>query len=101
MQVIQYQSFGQSDVLALAEVAQPQISNDNEVLIQVKSASVNPLDMKIRMGFMQKMRPVSLPFVPGLDVAGIVIATGTALAALRLAMKSWQPLWQGLMPNMW
>lgn len=84
MQVIQYQSFGQSDVLALAEVAQPQISNDNEVLIQVKSASVNPLDMKIRMGFMQKMRPVQLPFIPGLDAAGIVIAVGTGVSRFKV-----------------
>lgn len=83
MQVIQYQSFGQSDVLALAEVAQPQISNDNEVLIQVKAASVNPLDMKIRMGFMQKMRPVQLPFIPGLDVAGVVIAVGAGVSRFK------------------
>lgn len=83
MQVIQYQSFGQSDVIALAEVAQPQISNDNEVLIQVKAASVNPLDMKIRMGFMQKMRPVQLPFIPGLDAAGIVVAVGAAVSRFK------------------
>ena len=84
MQVIQYQSFGQSDVLALAEVAQPQISNDNEVLIQVKAASVNPLDMKIRMGFMQKMRPVQLPFTPGLDAAGIVVAVGAGVSRFKV-----------------
>lgn len=83
MQTIQYQSFGQSDVLALDEVAQPQISNDNEVLIQVKAASVNPLDIKIRMGFMQKMRPVQLPFTPGLDAAGIVVAVGAAVSRFK------------------
>ncbi|MDX2070087.1 MAG: NADP-dependent oxidoreductase [Haliscomenobacter sp.] len=84
MQTIQYQSFGQSDVLALAEVAQAQISNDNEVLIQVKAASVNPLDIKIRMGFMQKMRPVQLPFTPGLDAAGIVVAVGAAVSRFKV-----------------
>lgn len=84
MQVIQYQSFGQSDVLALVEVAQPQISNDNEVLIQVKAASVNPLDMKIRMGFMQKMRPVQLPYTPGLDAAGTVVAVGAAVSRFKV-----------------
>lgn len=76
MKVIQYQAFGQSDVVALAEVAPPQIINDNDVLIQVKAASINPLDIKIRMGFMQKMRPVELPYTPGLDAAGIVVAVG-------------------------
>lgn len=45
-------------------------------MIQVKAASVNPLDIKIRMGCMQQMRPVQLPFTPGLDAAGIVVAVG-------------------------
>ena len=84
MQTIQYQSFGQSDVLALAEVAQPQISNDKDVLFRVKAASVNPLDIKIRMGFMQKMSPVQLPFTPGLDVAGIVVAVGTGVSCFKV-----------------
>jgi NADPH:quinone reductase-like Zn-dependent oxidoreductase len=84
MQVIQYQSFGQSDVLALAEVAAPQISTENDVLIQVKAASVNPLDMKIRMGFMQAMRPVQLPFTPGLDAAGIVTAVGSGVSRFKV-----------------
>ena len=84
MQVIQYQSFGQSDVLALAEVAAPQISTENDVLIQVKAASINPLDMKIRMGFMQAMRPVQLPFTPGLDAAGIVTAVGSGVSRFKV-----------------
>lgn len=84
MQVIQYQSFGQSDVLALAEVAQPQISSDKDVLIQVRAASVNPLDIKIRMGFMQQMRPVQLPFTPGLDVAGTVVAVGAGVSDFKV-----------------
>jgi NADPH:quinone reductase-like Zn-dependent oxidoreductase len=84
MQVIQYQSFGQSDVLALTDVAQPKISSENDVLIQVKTASINPLDMKIRMGFMQQMRPVQLPFTPGLDAAGIVVAVGEGVSRFKI-----------------
>jgi NADPH:quinone reductase-like Zn-dependent oxidoreductase len=84
MQAIQYQSFGPSDVLVVAEVPPPQINNDNEVLIQVKAASVNPLDIKIRMGFMQKMRPVQLPFTPGLDAAGIVVAVGAGVHRFKV-----------------
>lgn len=83
MKVIQYQAFGQSNVVALAEVAPPQIINDNDVLIQVKAASINPLDIKIRMGFMQKMRPVELPYTPGLDAAGIVVAVGAGVSRFK------------------
>jgi NADPH:quinone reductase-like Zn-dependent oxidoreductase len=65
-------------------VAAPQISTENDVLIQVKAASINPLDMKIRMGFMQAMRPVQLPFTPGLDAAGIVTAVGSGVSRFKV-----------------
>ncbi|GGH07114.1 NADPH:quinone oxidoreductase [Mucilaginibacter phyllosphaerae] len=77
MKVVQYKAYGNSDVIELADVPTPEIRSENQVLIQVKAASVNPLDIKIRNGIMQKIRPVSLPFIPGADVAGIVMATGS------------------------
>jgi NADPH:quinone reductase-like Zn-dependent oxidoreductase len=76
MKAIQYLNFGKSEVIALNEIPQPEIKTPDDVLIQVKAASINPLDMKIRMGFMQQMRPVELPFTPGLDASGIVVAFG-------------------------
>jgi NADPH:quinone reductase-like Zn-dependent oxidoreductase len=83
MKAIQYKAFGNSDVIEVAEIPQPEIKNENEVLIQVKAASVNPLDIKFRNGIMQKMRPINLPYIPGADVAGIVIATGNKVTAFK------------------
>jgi NADPH:quinone reductase-like Zn-dependent oxidoreductase len=79
MKAIQYKAFGGSAMIELVEIPTPEIKNENDVLIQVKAASVNPLDMKIRMGYMQKMRPVQLPFFPGLDASGIIVAVGTGV----------------------
>src|SRR5437868_155733 len=83
MKAIQYKAFGNSNVIEVVEIPQPEINNENEVLIQVKAASVNPLDIKLRNGIMQQTRPVSLPFVPGADVAGIVIATGEKVTQFK------------------
>jgi NADPH:quinone reductase-like Zn-dependent oxidoreductase len=83
MKAIQYKAFGNSNVIEVAEVPQPEISNENQVLIQVKAASVNPLDIKLRSGIMQQIRPVSLPFVPGADVAGIVVAAGEKVTQFK------------------
>jgi NADPH:quinone reductase-like Zn-dependent oxidoreductase len=83
MKAILYKAFGNSNVIEVAEVPQPEISNENQVLIQVKAASVNPLDIKLRSGIMQEIRPVSLPFVPGADVAGIVVATGEKVTQFK------------------
>jgi NADPH:quinone reductase-like Zn-dependent oxidoreductase len=84
MKAIQYKAFGNSDVMELVNISTPEIKQEHEVLIQVKAASVNPLDMKIRLGYMQKMRPVELPFVPGLDVAGVVVAVGTGVTRVKV-----------------
>ncbi|SDP76063.1 NADPH:quinone reductase [Mucilaginibacter sp. OK268] len=83
MKAIQYKAFGNSNVIELVEVPQPEINNENQVLIQVKAASVNPLDIKLRSGIMQQIRPVNLPFVPGADVAGIVVATGEKVTQFK------------------
>lgn len=84
MKAIQHKDFGNSDVIALVEVPKPTIQTPDDILIQVKAASVNPLDFKIRMGYMQKMRPVQLPFTPGLDAAGIVVAVGENVESFKI-----------------
>jgi NADPH:quinone reductase-like Zn-dependent oxidoreductase len=83
MKAIQYNAFGNSGVIALAEIPKPAITDENEVLIQVKAASVNPLDIKLRGGSMQQTRPVNLPFTPGADVAGIVVAIGDKVTKFK------------------
>ena len=84
MKAIQYNDFGTSDVITLAEIPAPEIKNEFDVLIKVKAASVNPLDIKIRLGYMQKIRPVQLPFTPGLDVSGVVTAIGAAVTNFKI-----------------
>jgi NADPH:quinone reductase-like Zn-dependent oxidoreductase len=56
-------------------VPEPQISG-NTVLIAATSASVNPIDWKLRSGVMQKVYPLSLPAILGRDVSGIVRSVG-------------------------
>lgn len=84
MKAIQYHAFGGSEVIEVVEIPSPEITHGNEVLIKVKAASVNPLDMKIRQGFMQKMRPVELPFTPGLDASGVVEAIGENVTSVKV-----------------
>jgi NADPH:quinone reductase-like Zn-dependent oxidoreductase len=83
MKAIQYNAFGNSEVIEVVEIPKPEIKNENEVLIQVKAASVNPLDIKLRSGSMQQVRPINLPFIPGADVAGIVVATGKKVTQFK------------------
>lgn len=72
MKSIVLKDFGSVDNLVYKELPMPSI-NDDEVLIQVKAISINPVDVKTRSG---KGRAAKLkdenPIVLGWDVSGIV-----------------------------
>jgi NADPH:quinone reductase-like Zn-dependent oxidoreductase len=87
MKVIQYRTYGSSDVIELVEVPIPSIQSENEVLVKVKAAGINPIDMKIRMGFMKEIRPVEMPFIPGGEASGIIAAVGAGVTKFKLGDK--------------
>lgn len=83
MKAVQINSFGDRSVLTLNDVAIPTPA-DNEVLIKVKSASVNPVDWKIREGYLQPMLNHPLPLTLGWDVSGVVAAIGANVSSFKL-----------------
>lgn len=74
MNAIVVRQNGGPEVLKLDQAPQPQ-PKDDEVLIRVMAAGVNPVDAFIRAGRFGKGQ---LPYIPGMDVAGVVETTGTA-----------------------
>ncbi|MCE7039046.1 NADP-dependent oxidoreductase [Dyadobacter sp. CY312] len=84
MKAIQYRTYGDSDVIEQVEVPIPTIQNEKDVLIQVKAAGVNPIDIKIRMGFMKTARPVEMPFTPGGEASGVIVAIGDNVSAFSV-----------------
>ncbi|ASU33972.1 NADP-dependent oxidoreductase [Mucilaginibacter xinganensis] len=83
MKAIQFETYGDSGVLQLKEVNKPQ-PGENEILIKVAATTVNPFDMKIRSGSMQKMIPLNLPWIPGSDAAGTIEAAGSGVSRLKV-----------------
>ena len=81
MKAIVYRSFGSPDVLRLEEIEKP-VPDDNQVLIRVRAASVNPLDWHYMEGtpYLARMMGFGLlkPKVIrlGVDYAGTVEAVG-------------------------
>jgi NADPH:quinone reductase-like Zn-dependent oxidoreductase len=78
-----YERFGGPDVLTLAEVKVP-VPQRGQVLVKVRAAGVNPLDVKIRRGDLAGQFPVRFPITPGLDVAGVVAALGADVSGLAV-----------------
>lgn len=85
MKVVEISSFGAADVLQIAEIESPTTLADNEVLIDVKAAGINRPDIIQRLG-MYPPPPGASP-IPGLEVAGIVKATGRNVSAYSVGDK--------------
>jgi NADPH:quinone reductase-like Zn-dependent oxidoreductase len=83
MKAIQYTAFGNSSVLKLNEVSKPSIGEE-EVLVRLAATTVNPFDMKVRSGAMQKMLNVQVPYTPGSDIAGVVEAIGDKVTRIKI-----------------
>lgn len=75
MRAITYSRYGGSDVLELTDLPTPKVGPDS-VLVRVRAASVNPVDWKMRQGYLDQVMDVTFPAVPGWDVAGVVERVG-------------------------
>ncbi|KAB2833280.1 MAG: alcohol dehydrogenase catalytic domain-containing protein, partial [Candidatus Dadabacteria bacterium] len=73
MKAIRYHEFGEVDVLKYEDVPEPEFGDD-DVLVRVRAASLNHLDLRLRSG--KSPRPVDLPHIGGVDIAGDVERVG-------------------------
>lgn len=76
MKAVRFHEYGGSEKLAVETVARPEPRPD-EVLVKVRYAGVNPVDWKIRAGYLKSFMPVSLPHIPGIDFFGTVAELGS------------------------
>lgn len=81
MKAIVYTEYGKP--LEIAEVDEPKIGPD-WVKIDVKAASVNPVDWKIASGGLDGALDTYFPAIPGWDVAGVVEAVGPSVTTLAV-----------------
>jgi NADPH:quinone reductase-like Zn-dependent oxidoreductase len=81
MKAIVYHEHGSADVLKLEDVEKP-LPKDDQVLIKVRAASINPLDWRLMRGEPKIIRVIARLMAglktgrPGVDVAGEVEAAG-------------------------
>jgi NADPH:quinone reductase-like Zn-dependent oxidoreductase len=75
--------YGKADVLVQGEQPEP-VLNDDDVLVQIHAAGVNPLDNKIRSGEFKLLLPYKLPLILGNDLAGVVVRTGARVRHFKV-----------------
>ena len=79
MNAIVVHEYGGPEVLKYEDAPRPE-PKDDEILIRTMSAGVNPVDAAIRAG---RFRTGQLPFIPGMDVAGVVEKVGANVTKFK------------------
>lgn len=82
MQAIRVQAYGAVDQLVLENVPLPQ-PGLGQVRVRLHAAGVNPADWKFRSGSYHQFMPVTFPWTPGLEGAGVVDAVGAEVTTLK------------------
>jgi NADPH:quinone reductase-like Zn-dependent oxidoreductase len=82
MRAIAVNEWGGREKMQLVEVEPPPVAPDG-VLVRVRAAGVNPVDTKIRGGYMAKELPYHFPMILGWDAAGVVERVGPAVTWFR------------------
>jgi NADPH:quinone reductase len=80
MKAVRMTRHGKPDVLAVDEIATP-IATENEALVRIEAASINPSDVKNVAGAMDH---TTLPRTPGRDFAGVVEAGPASWIGVRV-----------------
>jgi NADPH:quinone reductase-like Zn-dependent oxidoreductase len=75
MKAIRIHEYGDAGTLKLEEL--PRLSiKDEQILVRIHDAGVNPIDWKIRQGYMKQVMPATFPMTIGQDFAGEVVEVG-------------------------
>ncbi len=72
---VRFDRYGGLDVLYVAEVPQP-VPGPGQVLVEVRSAAINPGEVRIREGVFAQRWPAGFPSGQGSDLAGVVTGVG-------------------------
>src|SRR6266566_1770489 len=81
MRAIVIHAYGGPEVMKLEDVARPEPADD-EVLIRVAAASINPVDVAIRKGYLKKLVG-NFPLILGMDASGIVEKVGNKVTKYK------------------
>lgn len=83
MKAVAFDAFGDAGVLNVKVVPRPDVKA-GEVLVRLSHTSVNPVDWKIRLGYLKDMLPHVFPIIPGWDAAGVVEAVGAGVTDYKV-----------------
>lgn len=83
MKAVKLQKYGGLDVLQVEESPRP-VPSENQLLVKVKAAGINPGEASIREGKLASQFPTTFPSGEGSDFAGIIEEVGAAISGFSV-----------------
>ncbi|MGX7127464.1 NADP-dependent oxidoreductase [Enterococcus wangshanyuanii] len=77
--------YGQ-ETLEIAKVPMPEIS-ENDVLVKIVAASINPIDLKTQAGKMKMLLKYQMPLILGSDFSGVIVEVGSNISDFQKGDK--------------
>lgn len=84
MKAVQINSYGDAEVLEIAENVPKPSASEEQVLVEVYAASINPFDWKVREGYVKEYIKLQFPATMGGDFAGVVVGLGEKVSDLKV-----------------
>ncbi|TDD96892.1 NADP-dependent oxidoreductase [Flavobacterium cellulosilyticum] len=81
LQIVKYGDL--KDSLAIGEIEKPSVK-PNDILVEVKAVSLNPIDYKLAEGKLKEMMHLDLPTTIGFDLSGVIVELGTDVSAFKI-----------------
>ncbi|MEP7014704.1 MAG: NADP-dependent oxidoreductase [Verrucomicrobiota bacterium] len=83
MKAVVIRAYGGSEALKFEDVLRPE-PKDDEILVRVLAASVNPVDVAICKGYLAELIGNKFPLILGMDAAGMVEKTGAKITKFKV-----------------
>src|SRR5919198_915515 len=80
MKSAQIKRYGSSEVIEINQMTPTPNLAAGKILVVVKVAGINPIDWKIREGYMQQMIPLQFPSTLGMDFSGVIKQVGEGVS---------------------
>ncbi len=86
MKAVVIESYGGKDQLVEKEVPAPVLGN-KQVIIKSEATSINPIDWKLREGYLKNDMDWKFPIILGWDIAGVITETGSEVTDWHVGDK--------------
>lgn len=83
MKALFINDYGGPDAMVIGPIDDP-VPGDGDLLIDVHAASVNPIDWKMREGYLREIFPLTFPRILGRDFSGVVVGMGGAVSGFSV-----------------